>query len=152
MSSNSSYPGGLCPPRLTRTPVSVVVWGWGGGQRAKLEAKNKKPLTVIIPVVFYHGKKRWDISERFIDNLDIDGNIKEVLKRFFPDFGYILFDAGYKDFDYKKVSGLSNEIVEKLETIRPQTLFNASEISGVTPAAIEIIHVYIKMSQRGKMQ
>jgi tRNA uridine 5-carboxymethylaminomethyl modification enzyme len=56
-----------------------------------------------------------------------------------------------QDFDYKKVSGLSNEIVEKLETIRPQTLFNASEISGVTPAAIEIIHVYIKMSQRGKM-
>jgi tRNA uridine 5-carboxymethylaminomethyl modification enzyme len=56
-----------------------------------------------------------------------------------------------QDFDYKKVSGLSNEIVEKLEAIRPQTLFNASEISGVTPAAIEIIHVYIKMSQRGKM-
>jgi tRNA uridine 5-carboxymethylaminomethyl modification enzyme len=56
-----------------------------------------------------------------------------------------------QDFDYKKVSGLSNEIVEKLENIRPQTLFNASEISGVTPAAIEIIHVYIKMSQRGKI-
>ena len=56
-----------------------------------------------------------------------------------------------QDFDYKKVSGLSNEIVEKLEAIRPQTLFNASEISGVTPAAIEIIHVYIKMSQRGKI-
>jgi len=56
-----------------------------------------------------------------------------------------------QDFNYKKVSGLSNEIVEKLEAIRPQTLFNASEISGVTPAAIEIIHVYIKMSQRGKI-
>jgi tRNA uridine 5-carboxymethylaminomethyl modification enzyme len=56
-----------------------------------------------------------------------------------------------QDFDYKKVSGLSNEIVEKLENIRPQTLFNASEISGVTPAAIEIVHVYIKMSQRGKI-
>jgi len=55
------------------------------------------------------------------------------------------------DFDYKKVSGLSNEIVEKLENIRPATLFNASEISGVTPAALEIIHVYIKMSQKGKI-
>jgi tRNA uridine 5-carboxymethylaminomethyl modification enzyme len=55
------------------------------------------------------------------------------------------------DFDYKKVSGLSNEIVEKLEKIRPATLFNASEISGVTPAALEIVHVYIKMSQKGKI-
>ena len=52
------------------------------------------------------------------------------------------------DFDYKKVSGLSNEIVEKLEKSRPTTLFGASEISGVTPAAIEIIHVYIKMAQK----
>jgi tRNA uridine 5-carboxymethylaminomethyl modification enzyme len=55
------------------------------------------------------------------------------------------------DFDYKKVSGLSNEIVEKLQKATPTTLFGASEISGVTPAALEIIHVYIKMSQKGKI-
>ena len=57
-----------------------------------------------------------------------------------------------EDFTYKNVSGLSNEIVEKLEKANPATLFSASEISGVTPAALEIIHVYIKMSQRGKLQ
>jgi tRNA uridine 5-carboxymethylaminomethyl modification enzyme len=56
-----------------------------------------------------------------------------------------------KDFDFSKVSGLSNEIVEKLEKATPPTLFAASEISGVTPAALEILHVYIKMRQRGKM-
>ncbi|KYJ86818.1 tRNA uridine-5-carboxymethylaminomethyl(34) synthesis enzyme MnmG [Sulfurovum riftiae] len=56
-----------------------------------------------------------------------------------------------EDFTYKNVSGLSNEIVEKLEKANPTTLFAASEISGVTPAALEIIHVYIKMSQRGKL-
>jgi tRNA uridine 5-carboxymethylaminomethyl modification enzyme len=55
-----------------------------------------------------------------------------------------------EDFNYGNVSGLSNEIVEKLEAARPSTLFYASEISGVTPAAIEIIHVYIKMLQKGK--
>jgi len=53
-------------------------------------------------------------------------------------------------FEFYKVSGLSNEIVEKLEKANPPTLFAASEISGVTPAALEIIHVYIKMSQKGK--
>ncbi len=55
-----------------------------------------------------------------------------------------------KDFDFSKVSGLSNEIVEKLTKINPPTLFNASEISGVTPASLEILHIYIKMAQKLK--
>ena len=55
-----------------------------------------------------------------------------------------------KGFEFEKVSGLSNEIVEKLNSINPPTLFNASEISGVTPAALEILHIYIKMAQRAR--
>ena len=55
------------------------------------------------------------------------------------------------DFDYSKVHGLSNEIVEKLQKATPPTLFEASRISGITPAAIEIIHIYIKMGQKGKV-
>ena len=55
-----------------------------------------------------------------------------------------------EDFVYKNISGLSNEIVDKLSTATPATLFSASEISGVTPAALEIIHVHIKMRQRSK--
>ncbi len=54
-------------------------------------------------------------------------------------------------FVYNNISGLSNEIVEKLEVATPPTLFAASQISGVTPAALEIIHVHIKMAQRGKI-
>jgi tRNA uridine 5-carboxymethylaminomethyl modification enzyme len=54
------------------------------------------------------------------------------------------------DFDYSKVSGLSNEIVEKLTKIKPPTLFNASQISGVTPASLDILHIYIKMAQKMK--
>ncbi len=53
-------------------------------------------------------------------------------------------------FEFEKVSGLSNEIVEKLNDINPPTLFNASEISGVTPAALEILHIYIKMAQKAR--
>jgi len=53
-----------------------------------------------------------------------------------------------KDFNFKKVSGLSNEIVEKLEKSTPPTLFSASQISGVTPASLDILFVYIKMEQR----
>ncbi len=53
-------------------------------------------------------------------------------------------------FDFKNVKGLSKEIIEKMETFNPPTLQAASQISGVTPAAIEIIHIYIKMAQKGK--
>ncbi len=53
-----------------------------------------------------------------------------------------------EDFAYHTVSGLSNEIVEKLQKATPTTLFGASQISGVTPAALEIIHVHIKLRQK----
>lgn len=48
------------------------------------------------------------------------------------------------ELDFSKISGLSNEIIEKLNKFNPPTLFAASEISGVTPAAIDILHIYIK--------
>ncbi len=51
-------------------------------------------------------------------------------------------------FDFKSISGLSKEIVEKLEQFTPPTLQAAMNISGITPAAIEIIHIYIRMASK----
>ncbi len=48
--------------------------------------------------------------------------------------------------DFSSISGLSNEVVEKLQKFNPPTLFEASEISGITPAAIDILHIYVKMA------
>ena len=53
-----------------------------------------------------------------------------------------------ENFDFAKVSGLSKEIQEKLFEFNPPTLQAASQISGVTPAALEILHIYIKMDAR----
>jgi tRNA uridine 5-carboxymethylaminomethyl modification enzyme len=53
-----------------------------------------------------------------------------------------------QDFDFKSISGLSREIVEKLESFNPPTLQAASQISGITPAAIEILHIFIKIEQK----
>ncbi len=50
--------------------------------------------------------------------------------------------------DFSSISGLSNEVVEKLQKFNPPTLFAASEISGITPAAIDILHIYVKMYVR----
>ncbi|MDI4654327.1 MULTISPECIES: tRNA uridine-5-carboxymethylaminomethyl(34) synthesis enzyme MnmG [Pseudoalteromonas] len=49
-----------------------------------------------------------------------------------------------KDFDYSTVSGLSNEVIAKLTDSRPDTIGQASRISGITPAAISLLLVYLK--------
>lgn len=48
------------------------------------------------------------------------------------------------DLDYKQVKGLSNEVILKLNNAKPETVGIASRISGVTPAAISILLVYLK--------
>ena len=55
------------------------------------------------------------------------------------------------DFDYTAVSGLSNEIVQKLQDIRPATLAQASRISGVTPAAIQLLGMTLKKQKKAKV-
>ncbi|DAB28098.1 MAG: tRNA uridine-5-carboxymethylaminomethyl(34) synthesis enzyme MnmG [Sulfurimonas sp. RIFOXYD12_FULL_33_39] len=53
-----------------------------------------------------------------------------------------------QNFNFRAISGLSKEIVEKLETFNPPTLQAASQVSGITPAAIEILHIHIKIDSK----
>jgi tRNA uridine 5-carboxymethylaminomethyl modification enzyme len=53
-------------------------------------------------------------------------------------------------FNYRACSGLSREMVEKLDRIRPSTLGQASRISGVTPAACSLIQVFLEIQARGR--
>lgn len=48
------------------------------------------------------------------------------------------------DLDYDVIGGLSNEIRQKLKTVRPETVAQASRIQGVTPAAVSQILVHLK--------
>ena len=47
-------------------------------------------------------------------------------------------------FDYSKVTGLSNEVAQKLNEHQPATIGQASRISGITPAAVSLLLVYLK--------
>ncbi|MBD3667008.1 MAG: tRNA uridine-5-carboxymethylaminomethyl(34) synthesis enzyme MnmG [Kangiella sp.] len=55
-----------------------------------------------------------------------------------------------KDLDYSQVKGLSNEVVHKLMNIKPETIGQASRVSGVTPAAISLLLVHLKKRQQLK--
>ena len=50
-------------------------------------------------------------------------------------------------FNYDTVAGLSSEVVEKLSRQRPRNLGQAARISGLTPAAIQILQVYLKQKR-----
>jgi tRNA uridine 5-carboxymethylaminomethyl modification enzyme len=54
------------------------------------------------------------------------------------------------DLEFKKIPGLSREIIEKLEKYRPNTIGEAKRISGVTPAALSNILIYLKIRERNK--
>ena len=49
-----------------------------------------------------------------------------------------------KDFDYRAVGGISNEVKEKLIKARPDTLGQAARIEGVTPGALTSLLAYVK--------
>ena len=55
-------------------------------------------------------------------------------------------------FDFSAVSGLSKEVQQKLALHRPETLGQASRISGITPAAISLLHVYLKRAGAPKSE
>src|SRR5438876_514279 len=57
-----------------------------------------------------------------------------------------------ESFDYRKISGLSREVTEKLTKVRPQSLGQAQRIPGVTPAAVSLVNIYIEIFQRRSAQ
>lgn len=51
------------------------------------------------------------------------------------------------DIDFTKVSGLSNEVIQKLSEHKPHSLGQASRIPGMTPAAISLLRIHLKKRQ-----
>ena len=49
-----------------------------------------------------------------------------------------------KDIDYDKVTNIASEARQKLKTVRPETIAQATRISGVNPADISILSIYLK--------
>ncbi|MFK3648533.1 tRNA uridine-5-carboxymethylaminomethyl(34) synthesis enzyme MnmG [Lysobacter enzymogenes] len=56
-----------------------------------------------------------------------------------------------QDFDYAAVRGLSAEVQQKLERVRPQTVGQAQRIPGMTPAAISLLLVHLTRTRRSRV-
>jgi tRNA uridine 5-carboxymethylaminomethyl modification enzyme len=53
-----------------------------------------------------------------------------------------------ENFEFSGIPGLSREVRDKLERVRPATLGQASRIPGVTPAAIAVLDVYLCLARK----
>jgi tRNA uridine 5-carboxymethylaminomethyl modification enzyme len=93
---------------------------------ARLSAAARNEMKTVETEIKYAGYL--DQQRKSIDRL------KKAEQRLIPDW-----------FDYGKVSGLSREMNEKLQRVRPRTIGQASRIPGVTPAAVSLINVYIEI-------
>ena len=88
-----------------------------------------------------------DVSDEVYEQIYIESKYDGYMKRQFSDIELFKKDENIKikkDIDYSKVGGLSREVVTKLEKYKPETIGEASRISGVTPAAIIAILGYMK--------
>jgi tRNA uridine 5-carboxymethylaminomethyl modification enzyme len=98
-----------------------------GAKHLSTAARNEmKTVEIEIKYAGYLDQQRKSIER-----------LKKAEQRTIPDW-----------FDYGKVSGLSREMNEKLQRVRPRTLGHASRIPGVTPAAVSLINVYIEIQSR----
>ncbi len=103
------------------------------------------------PEISYHdleffeanGVKNADIISQIEMEVKYEGYIKrqmEQINKFKKLEDFIIPDS----FSYNDIPGLSREIVQKLTDVRPSSLGQAARISGVTPAAISVLMVYLK--------
>jgi tRNA uridine 5-carboxymethylaminomethyl modification enzyme len=134
----------------------------------ELEARGTSPIKVPTPFLSLVKRPQLDLPTLYrlageeapvppevVEQLEIrhkyDGYIKrqeETAKKFALGEGKSI----PADFDYDRVPGLSQEIREKLQQVRPRSLGQAARISGVTPAALAVLMVYLKRSKALKGQ
>ncbi len=105
-------------------PVSPVV---------KLSSATRNDLKSVETEIKYAGYLHQ--QQKAIDRL------KKAEQRHIPDW-----------FDYRSVSGLSREMQEKLTKIKPRTIAHASNIPGVTPAAVSLVNVFIEIQAKRRDQ
>ncbi len=138
---------------LTMSPNEAVAQGLNvnldGVRRSAYEFMS-------YPKIFHQDlSKIWpqlaEVSAKISEQIEIEASYAVYLRRQEADVAAIKRDEAKKipvDFDFKTLSGLSNEIVSKLETVRPVDIAQASRLDGMTPAALTLLLARIKRLER----
>ena len=90
-----------------------------------------------------------EVAEQVNIQLKYEGYIKRQMQQV-KQFKKLENKKLYVDFDYSKVKGLRKEAIQKLNLYKPMSVGQASRISGVSPADISVLVVYLE--QHGSRQ
>ena len=85
----------------------------------------------------------WDVREQVNINIKYEGYIRRQRKQV-EQFRKLEQKKIPEDLDYDKISGLRIEARQKLNLYRPMSIGQASRISGVSPADVSVLMVYLK--------
>lgn len=94
-----------------------------------------------------------DVSEAVAEQIEIQAKYDGYISRQQEEIDRLKRNENTKlplDFDYDNISGLSNEMKQKLLEIKPESIAQASRIPGVTPAAVSLLLVYLKKKNMSK--
>ena len=142
--------------RLTLTPNEAAKHGLVIRQDGV--RRSAQTLLALPQVEFRHLATIWpelqDFTPDVVEQLEIDAQYAGYLDR--QDADILAFRRDESrilplDLDYRAVIGLSNEVRQKLEAIRPATLGQASRIEGVTSAALTLVLAYVKGAKKTKV-
>ncbi|HXS07551.1 MAG TPA: tRNA uridine-5-carboxymethylaminomethyl(34) synthesis enzyme MnmG [Rhizomicrobium sp.] len=142
--------------RLTLTPNEAAKFGLS--MRQDGVRRSAQELLSLPQVEFPRLAAIWpelqDFAPDVVEQLEIDAQYAGYLDRQDADILAFRRDEGRTlpaDLDYRAVIGLSNEVRQKLEAIRPATLGQASRIEGVTAAALTLVLAHVKGAKRAKI-
>lgn len=109
----------------------------------------------ISPAVLKEKIKEFSQSHvKIIEKLQIEAKYYTYNLRHKQDMRELLVDSSEiipNDLQFEKIGALSNEVVEKLKTIRPYSIAEMKKIQGITPTALIAIKLYIKKLKDGKL-
>ncbi len=92
------------------------------------------------------------VKPSIADALEIEANYAVYMQRQLSDIEQVKRDENRlipADFDFGLLSGLSNELKQKLRTSKPYDVSQATKIDGMTPAAISLLLVHLRRSEAG---
>jgi tRNA uridine 5-carboxymethylaminomethyl modification enzyme len=91
------------------------------------------------------------IPPKIAEQLEIDAKYAVYLERQAADVAVYRRDEGFElpdDLDYRRLPGLSAELTQKLASIRPRTIAQASRIDGMTPVALTLLAAHVRRRKR----
>ena len=118
-----------------------------GATLAELIRRPELSYDVLAPIDKHRPQLPWDVCEQVNINLKYEGYIDRQLRQV-EHFKKLENKLIPDSLDYLGISGLRKEAMQKLDKFRPRSIGQASRISGVSPADISVLLVYLESLRR----